>query len=131
MRLATSFGKALQQWEEANGSQNPSEAEVIKLTFINPPIDKMDTALISTLVNCRQLSLSTNCIEKMVPIASLRNLEILSQSRNQIKRINGLDEIGGSLKELWLSYNLVDKLDGLNACTELKIFYIAHNKLKD
>jgi len=91
----------------------------------------MDAALISTLVNCKQLSLSTNCIEKMVPINGLRNLEILSLSRNQIKRINGLDEVAGSLKELWLSYNLIDKLDGINCCTELKTLYICHNKIKD
>jgi len=69
---STTFGRALGNWEEANG-QNPSEADFIKLNFIVPPIDKMDAALISTLTNCKQLSLSTNSIEKMVPINGLRN----------------------------------------------------------
>jgi len=38
-----------------------------------------------------------------------------------IKRINGLDEVAGTLKELWISYNYIEKLDGINCCTELKI----------
>lgn len=130
MAKNTTFGKALNDWE-AEHNQNPADAEVIKFVFIVPPIDKMDGALISTLVNCKQLSISTNSIEKMVPINGLRNLEILSLARNMIKRINGLDEVAGSLKELWLSYNFIEKLDGINCCTELKILYIGHNKIKD
>ena len=68
----------------------------------------------------------------MVPITGLRNLQILSLGRNQIKKIFGLEDIGANLKELWLSYNLIDKLDGLFPhCTALEVFYLAHNKVKD
>merc|ERR1712039_211982 len=66
-----------------------------------------------------------------IPISGLKSLKVLSLSRNQIKRINGLDEVGATLEELWLSYNAIEKLDGLSSCTELRILYIAHNKIKD
>ena len=108
------------------------EVENVKLNFSRPPIDKLDPAIISTLTNCRHLSLSTNCIEKMVPIAGLKKLEILSLGRNQIRKIYGLEEIGSNLKELWISYNQIEKLDGLAPhCTALQVLYIAHNKIKD
>ena len=129
--MKTSFAKALQVWEE-NNHQNASETEIIKLNFNIPPIDKLDAAIISTLVNCKQLSLSTNCIEKMVPITGLKNLRILSLGRNQIKKIYGLEEIGSTLKELWISYNLIENLSGLAPhCTALEVLYIAHNRIKD
>ena len=70
----------------------------------------MDAPVLNTLVKCRFLSLSTNCIDKMVDLPNLRNLEILSLSRNNIKKISGLEQIGQSLKELWLSYNQLKKL---------------------
>ena len=47
----------------------------------------------------------------MVNLPNMRNLEILSLARNNIKKIGGLDEIGTelilgqNLKQLWLSYN--------------------------
>ncbi len=129
--MKTSFAKAIQIWEEKN-EQNASDAEVIKLNFTIPPIDKLEAAILSTLTNCVQLSLSTNCIEKMVTISGLKKLQVLSLGRNQIKKIYGLEEVGANLKELWISYNLIEKLDGLAPhCTELETFYIAHNKIKD
>ena len=129
--MKTSLAKAIQIFEESSG-QSASESEHIKLNFTVPPIDKLDAAVLSTLANCRHLSLSTNSIEKMVPITGLKRLEILSLGRNQIKKIYGLEEIGPTLKELWISYNLIEKLDGLAPhCTALTVFYIAHNKIKD
>ena len=38
---------------------------------------------------CQKLSLSTNSIEKMIPLPGLKNLKILSLGRNQIKKIGG------------------------------------------
>lgn len=97
-----------------------------------PPIDKMEAAIISTFKNCRQLSLSTNSIEKMVTIQGLRNLRILSLGRNQIKKIYGLEDVGDVLEELWISYNLIENLNGLAPhCSALKVLYVAHNKIKD
>lgn len=129
--MKTSLAKAIRAWEEKT-EQSASEAEIIKVNFSIPPIDKLDSSIISNFINCRQLSLSTNCIEKMVTIQGLKNLEILSIGRNQIKKIYGLESIGPNLKELWISYNYIEKLDGLAPhCTGLTTLYMAHNKIKE
>ena len=54
----------------------------------------------------------------------------MSLARNQIKRIQGLDEVGSTLKELWLSYNIIEKLEGLQSCVKLTTLYISHNQIK-
>lgn len=126
----TPCAKAIQLWVEKNPNQPAEEATVVKLMCLNPPIDKMDNAL-NSLVAVRHLSLSTNCIDKMISLPSLKNLEILSLGRNLIKKIQGLEEIGQSLKELWLSYNLITSLDGLQSCTKLVTLYMSNNKVKD
>ena len=35
------------------------------------------------------------------------------------------------MRELWLSYNFIEKLDGLNPCTKLTTLYIGNNKIKN
>ena len=40
-----------------------------------------------------------------------------------------LDEIGATLRELWISYNQIEKLDGLNPCVKLEVLYISNNKI--
>lgn len=55
----------------------------------------------------------------------------MSLSRNQIRKISGLDEVGATLKQLWLSYNNIETLSGLSNCVVLETFYIAHNRIKD
>lgn len=81
---------------------------MIKLMCLIPPIEKLDSAL-NTLVNVKyprhgpnqgpldvqvkHLSLSTNCIDKMIPLPGLKNLQILSLGRNQIKKIMCLEEV--------------------------------------
>ena len=39
--------------------------------------------------------------------------------------------MGGTLEELWLSYNLIASLDGLQACSALQVLYIGNNKISD
>ncbi len=60
----------------------------------------------------------------------LKNLKILSLARNNIKRITGLDEIGQSLEQLWISYNQIEKLEGLNGCVKLTTLFISNNRIK-
>ena len=49
-----------------------------------------------------------------------------------IKKIQGLEDIGENLEQLWISYNLIESLNGLAPhCKALKVLYIAHNKLKN
>jgi len=126
----TNCQKAIQLWSERNGGENPEEAEVVKLLCLSPPIEKMDSSL-NQLVAAKKLSLSTNCIDKMISLPALKNLEILSLGRNMIKKIAGLEEVGQTLKELWLSYNQISSLDGLVPCVKLTTLYMSNNKIKD
>mmetsp|Transcript_92182 Transcript_92182/g.298161 ORF Transcript_92182/g.298161 Transcript_92182/m.298161 type:complete len:194 (-) Transcript_92182:65-646(-) len=122
--------KAIQIWSEKNENANAEEAEVVKLMCLSPPIEKMDGSL-NQLVNVKHLSLSTNCIDKMIPLPALKNLEILSLGRNMIKKISGLEEVGATLRELWISYNSISTLDGLSPCTKLTTLFMSNNKIKD
>ena len=107
---ATSCKDAIQSWEQKSGKK-AAEEEVISLICQLPPISKMDNAL-NSLVKCTKLSLSTNAITNLTSLASLNSLRVLSLGRNNIKKIEKLDDIAGSLEELWISYNQIEKLDG-------------------
>jgi len=61
----------------------------------------------------------------------LRNLKTLSLSRNVIKALKNLDPLADTLEQLWLSYNLLEKLDGLSKLRKLRILYVANNKIAD
>ncbi|MEE6492587.1 hypothetical protein FKM82_016610 [Ascaphus truei] len=116
---ATTIKEALAKWEEKAGLK-AAEAKEVKLYAQIPPIEKMDASL-STLVNCEKLSLSTNCIEKIANLNGLKNLRILSLGRNNIKNLNGLEAVGEILEELWISYNLIEKLKGIHVMKKLKL----------
>jgi len=76
------------------------------------------------------LSLSTNSIDRLIPLAGMKNLRILSLGRNQIKKIEKLDDLADTLEELWISYNLISSLDGLAGLHKLQVLYISNNNLK-
>merc|ERR1712223_597428 len=111
--------EALSKFEEKNGKA--SESKEVKLIGIIPPIEKMDASL-STLTNCERLSLSTNAIEKIANLNGLKNLKILSLGRNNIKSLTGLEAVGDTLEQLWISYNNIKKL---------KILWMSNNKVGD
>ena len=89
----------------------------------------MDNAL-DTLEQCEKLSLSTNQIDRIINLPKLKQLKILSLGRNNIKRIVGLDEIGQTLEQLWISYNQIEKLEGLNPCIKLHTLFISNNRIR-
>ncbi len=124
----TSCKEAIKNFETRTG-QNAAEASEVKLICQLPPIDKMDDSL-NQLEGCQKLSLSTNAIERMIALPKLKNLRILSLGRNNIKRIMALEDVGQTLEELWISYNQIEKLDGLQPCTKLSVLYISNNKIK-
>jgi len=124
----TTCQRAVQQWAEQNPDTPPEEAEKVCLLCLIPPIERMDPTL-NTLTNVRHLALSTNSIDKMIPFGQFKHLEILSLGRNVIKRIAGLEDIGQTLKELWLSYNLITTLDGLHSCMKLEVLFMSNNKI--
>ncbi|CAG5080568.1 Oidioi.mRNA.OKI2018_I69.PAR.g9649.t1.cds [Oikopleura dioica] len=128
MSKGTSCKDALKKWSEKNGTPS-AEAEEIKLICELPPIDKMDTSLL-TLANCTQLSLCTNAIDKIANLNGLKKLKILSLSRNNIKNLNGLDAVGDTLEQLWISNNNIEKLKGVHVLKKLKVLYISNNGVK-
>ncbi|CAN0543934.1 unnamed protein product, partial [Ectocarpus sp. 8 AP-2014] len=77
-----------------------------------------------------QLSLSTNCIDRIIPLAGMKKLKILSLGRNCIKKIEKLDDVAESLEELWISYNQVTTLDGLSNLSNLTRLYMSNNSVK-
>lgn len=127
---ATNCLKAIQLWSEKNDNAKWEDAVEIKLLCLSPPIEKMDSSL-NQLTNCKKLSLSTNRIDKMISLPALKNLEILSLGRNLIKKISGLEEVGATLKQLWISYNSIATLDGLSPCTKLQVLFMSNNQIKD
>ena len=125
----TTIPNALKAWQSANESP-PEEADTIKLTFHTPPIVKLDTKSLGTLIQCQKLSLSTNAIEKMVPLTGMSKLRILSLGRNNIKKIEKLDDVAESLEQLWISYNQITSLDGLASLSKLTTLYCSNNQIK-
>jgi dynein light chain 1 len=61
----------------------------------------------------------------------LRNIKILSLSRNNIKNLTGLEVLGDTLEQLWISYNQIEKFKGINTLKKLRLFYFAYNQIKD
>ncbi|RLN65250.1 hypothetical protein BBP00_00002961 [Phytophthora kernoviae] len=114
---------------EAKNSASAEESAVIKLYCQMPPIAKLDNSL-NTLKNCEQLSLSTNGIDRLIPLSGMKKLRILSLGRNQIKKIEKLDDVSDTLEELWLSYNVIATLDGLSGLTNLTTLYVSNNLIK-
>jgi len=79
---------------------------------------------------CRHLSLSTNNIEKISSLSGMDCLTVLSLGRNLIKKIENLDGVADTLEELWISYNLIDKLTNIEKLTKLRVLYMHNNKVR-
>lgn len=41
------------------------------------------------------------------------------------------EAVGDTLEELWISYNLIEKLKGIHVMKKLKILYMSNNSVKD
>ena len=125
--MPTSCKEAIKRWEAATG-QNPAEAVEVKLICQIPAMDKMDESL-SVFEKVEKLSLSTNNIER-IQFLKFKNLRVLSLGRNNIKRIQGLEEVSATLEELWISYNQIEKLEGLSSLAKLMTLFMSNNKIR-
>ena len=125
----TSCTNAIKAWETKTG-ETAAEAVKVDLYAQNPPIGKLDNSL-NSLENCEHLALSTNSIDRFIPLPSMKKLKILSAGRNCIKKIEKLDDVAGTLEELWLSYNFIGSLDGLSNMQNLEVLYMSNNKIGD
>ena len=79
----------------------------------------------------RRLALSSNVIDRLGYMNGLRHLKILSLSRNNVKNLTGLEVLGDTLEQLWISYNQVEKLKSVQNLKKLRVFYFAYNQIKD
>lgn len=93
------------------------------------PLERLDNE-INQFENCEKLSLSTNAIIQIVPMQRLKNLKILSLARNNIKRIQNLEDVAATLEQLWLSYNQIERLDNMAPLQKLHTFYISNNRIR-
>ncbi|EFN64869.1 Dynein light chain 1, axonemal [Camponotus floridanus] len=125
----TTCKEAIRRWEEETGHEAATATEVI-LSFQWPPIEKMDNAL-AVLANCEKLSLSTNMIEKIAGIGSLKSLKIISLGRNLIKGFAGFEALGDTLVEIWISYNCIEKMKGIQAMKNLRVLYMSNNLVRE
>lgn len=125
--MPTTIKDAIKMFEEKAG-QPATEAEKVTLHGMIPAIEKMDATL-STLKACKHLALSTNNIEKISSLSGMENLRTLSLGRNLIKKIENLDAVADTLEELWLSYNQIGSLAGIEKLTNLRVLFISNNKI--
>lgn len=127
----TTCAQAIKNWE-ANPKNEGSveEATEVSLCFQAPPITKLDAKVLSNLKKCQKLSLSTNMIERMISLTGMSELKILSIGRNNIKKIEKLEDVASSLQQLWISYNQISSLDGLACVTGLTTLYCSNNLIK-
>lgn len=112
-------------------AEKPDEAKYVKLYGMLPPITKIDPAALSTLKACEHLALSSNNIDKIGNLAGMENLKILSLGRNCIKKLDNLDGLGNKLEQLWISYNLISSLNGIEKLKTLKVLFVGNNKITD
>uniref|UniRef100_A0A6U0YTQ6 Dynein axonemal light chain 1 n=1 Tax=Polytomella parva TaxID=51329 RepID=A0A6U0YTQ6_9CHLO len=127
MAKSTTIKDAIKLFEERKGVV-ATEAEKVELNGVCPPIEKMDATL-STLKACKHLALSTNNIEKISSLSGMENLRILSLGRNLIKKIENLDAVADTLEELWMSYNQLAGLAGVEKLSNLRVLYVSNNKI--
>ena len=48
-----------------------------------------------------------------------------------IKKIEKLEEVAGTLEEIWISYNGISSLDGLACLQNLTTLYMSNNRIKN
>merc|ERR1712216_504296 len=126
----TSCKDAIKAFEAAEGKV-AADCEDVRLCPIAhqlPVIQKMDASL-SSLKKCKHLRLSTNSIDKITGLNGMEQLTILSLGRNQIRKIEGLEAVQDTLEQLWVSYNQIASLAGIEKLHNLQVLYMSNNKI--
>lgn len=114
---------------QSNSIPHPGECLSIDLSGHCPSIEIID-ASIQNYTACEKLSLSSNNIEKIQNLPK-SSLKILSLGRNCIKKLDGIHHVCDTLEQLWISYNNIDKLHGIEEMHRLKVLYMSNNKIAE
>ena len=104
------------------------EVRLCPIANMKPLITKMDNSL-SSLKKCKHLRMSSNAIGKIDGLAGCDSLQILSLGRNALKKIEGLNEVADTLEQLWISYNQIGSLAGVEKLVNLQVLYASNNKI--
>ena len=108
-----------------------AEAEEVRLcpiAMMKPLITKMDNSL-STLKKCKHLRMSSNAIAKIEGLAGCDSLQIISLGRNNLKKIEGLNDLSDTLEQIWISYNQIASLAGIEKLVNLQVLLMSNNKI--
>ena len=122
----TTIAQAIKNFEATATAQNggtpvvATECEHVKLYAQQPPIAKLDPA-INTLVNCERLALSTNSIDRIIPLTGLTKLKILSLGRNAIKKVSSRFSSGPAFsqtraRQMHSYYSSLPRVQGSGRC---------------
>ena len=76
------------------------------------------------------LSLGRNLIKKVNFSFYLFGIFAFWKRELQTWKIERLEDVASTLEELWISYNQINSLDGLSACSNLTTLYISNNQIK-
>lgn len=66
----------------------------------------------------------------MGSLVGMAKLKVLSLGRNNIKKIEKLEDVALTLEQLWISYNSISSLDGLSCLSKLTTLYMSNNSIK-
>jgi dynein light chain 1 len=66
----------------------------------------------------------------MGSFAGMINLRTLSLGRNNIKKIEKLEDVASTLEHLWISYNQISSLEGLTCLEKLTTLFMSNNTIK-
>ena len=125
----TSCKEAIKDIEvEGAVAADMEEVRLCPIAMMKPLITKMDNSL-STLKKCKQLRMSSNAIGKIEGLAGCDSLQILSLGRNNLKKIEGLNDIADTLEQLWISYNQIGSFAGIEKLVNLQVLYASNNKI--
>ena len=110
--------KAEEVWLGPHGKRTPCKR--------HGHLRELDTSL-AVLKSCKHLSLSTNAISEIKGLQGLDCLQVLSLGRNLITSIgDGLSAVGTTLLELWLSFNPLESLAGIEQANRLQVLYLSN-----
>ena len=100
-------------------------------TNIEISLETVETmAWISSFENLRSLALVSCCIQEIIPLKHIHNLEEIWLNQNQIKKIEGFEGCI-NLKRIFISDNLIERIEGLETCEQLQELWLNENQIEN